>query len=358
MLIVLGLNGFGLKKKPIRRHRLLKIKKGLTEQELQQVLAAIRAHQAAHPAASPISITCLGRHDGAGAQALGVISALLWAEATGARYLHTPFAQMAHRVDATREEWAARWERFLNLGHGEPRVPRNARIIPARDLLTRPETLAKPGTVVAASYFHWREFQTPEALDRLRPLLRQKYFSRSKSGVRIHRGAPGGLMVAIHVRRGDITEDRRDFYTHNDLVMNTIEGVRAVARDLGRTLHLNLFSEGPEDMFAPFAAADCTLHLDRDPFEALHNMVSADILVQAKSSFSYLAGMIATGIVLHERYATNAAGDAFYRHAPDWIVRDGTGAFDRDALRRRLLSLPSPETRPMNPLRRWLSRGS
>jgi hypothetical protein len=358
VLIVLGLNSFRLKKKPIRRHRLLKIKTGLTEQELQHVLAAMRAYRAAHPEAAPISITCLGRHDGAGAQALAVVSTLLWAEATGCRYLHTPFAQMAHRVDATREEWAARWERFLNLGHGERRVQRSARIIPARDLLTRPETLAKPRTVVAAPYFHWREFQAPGTLERLRPLLRRKYSSGSKSGVRIHRGAPGSLMMAIHVRRGDITEDRRDFYTHNDLVMNTIEGVRAVARDLGRTLHLNLFSEGPEEMFAPFAAAGCTLHLDRDPFEAFHNMVSADILVQAKSSFSYLAGMISTGIVLHERYATNAAGEAFYRHAPDWIVRDGTGAFDREALRQRLLSSPRPAPRAMNGLRRWLSLGS
>lgn len=358
MLIVLGLKSFRLKRKPIKRHRLLKIKKGLGERELRQVLAAMRAHQAAHPAASPISITCLGRHDGAGAQALGVISALLWAEATGGRYLHTPFAVMDHAVSATYEEWAARWERFMNLGHGERRVPRSARIIPARDLLNRPETLAKPGTVLAATYFHWREFQTPEALERLRPLLRRKYYSRSKSGVRIHRGASGGLMVAIHVRRGDITEDRRHFYTHNDLVMNTIEGVRAVARDLGRTLHLNLFSEGPAEMFAPFAAAGCTLHLDRDPFEAFHNLVSADILVQAKSSFSYLAGMISTGIVLHERYATNAAGEAFYRHAPDWIVCDGTGAFDREALRQRLLSPPSPAPRAMSGLRRWLSLGS
>jgi len=358
VLIVLGLNGFGLKERQIKRHRLVKIKKGLGEPELRQVLAAIRAHQAAHPAAAPISITCLGRHDGAGAQALGIISALLWAEATGGRYLHTPFAVMAHAVGVTREEWAARWERFLNLGHGERRVPRRARIIPARDPLTKPETLTKPGTVLAAPYFHWREFQTPDALERLRPLLRRKYYSRSKSGVRLHRGASDSLMVAIHVRRGDITEGRRKFYTHNDLVMNAIEGVRAVARDLGRTLHLNLFSEGPEEMFAPFAAAGCTLHLDRDPFEAFHNLVSADILVQAKSSFSYLAGMISTGIVLHERYATNAAGEPFYRHAPSWIMRDETGAFDRDALRQRLPSPPSSASRAKNGLLRWLSPGS
>jgi hypothetical protein len=149
VLIVLGLNSLRLKKKPIKRHRWRKIKRNLTGEELQQVLQAMQAHQAAHRE-PPISVTCLGRHDGAGAQALGVISTLLWAEAIGGRYLHSPFARMDHAVATTGEAWAARWEQFLNLGHGECRVPRGARIIPASDLPTRPETLAKPRTVVAS----------------------------------------------------------------------------------------------------------------------------------------------------------------------------------------------------------------
>ena len=95
--------------------------------------------------------------------------------------------------------------------------------------------------------------------------------------------------------------------------MSTIEGVRAVARDLGRTLHLNLFSEGPADMFAPpFAAANCTLHLDRGIRSKHSTTWSLPTSWCRPRTFSYLAGMISTGIVLHERYATNAVGEPFY----------------------------------------------
>jgi hypothetical protein len=63
--------------------------------------------------------------------------------------------------------------------------------------------------------------------------------------------------------------------------------------------------------------------------------------------------MISTDIVLHERYATNPTGEPFYRHAPGWILRDESGAFDADALPQTLLSLPSQAPRLTG--RRWLS---
>ncbi len=125
-------------------------------------------------------------------------------------------------------------------------------------------------------------------------------------------------------------------------------------------MRVNLFSEGPPEVFAAFAAADCRLYLDSDPFEAFHNLASADILVQAKSSFSYIAGMISTGAVLHERYI-HKGGNTFYSPAPGWIVRDDAGAFDTDALRAALETRAAEERampwhrRPLDRLKRWLA---
>lgn len=266
------------KRKPAKREPGSRIK-GLTEDEMGQLLAAARAYRAARPNGPPLAITIAGRTDGAGAQALGVLSAMLWARGTGARYLHTPFSRMAHAIDS-RQEWAKRWEAFLNLGRGETPVPPDASLIPAEDFLRDPELAAMPRAVVAAQSLHWKEFQTPNALHDLRPALRAKYRASRKSDLAVHRGPPGALTMAIHIRRGDITLDhprRRHFYTQDDPILNTIEGVRAVLGALGRDVQINVYSEGPPDMFTAFAAAGCRLHLDGDAFEAFHNLVKADI---------------------------------------------------------------------------------
>jgi hypothetical protein len=336
----------------------------LSADTLRQLLSAVRTYRASRADAPPLAITCRGRVDGAGAQALGILSAFLWAGATGCRYLHTPFATMDH-ARGSQTEWAAQWEPFFNLGRDEARVPKNAVVMPAEAFIRDPDACVKAGAVLAARSFHWSAFQTPKALHRLRRRLRTKYHAAAKCGLALHRGPVGALTVAVHVRRGDVTADhprRGHFYTHDAPILNTIASVRAVAATMGRAVHVNLFSEGPPDMFNAFAAAGCRLHLDGDPFEAFHNMVSADILVQAKSSFSYVAGLISAGAVLHERYV-GRSGTPFYRPAPGWIVRDGSGALAVDELHRQLdmarcrQHAGSWHVRPLRRLRRWLRSG-
>lgn len=320
----------------------------------RELIAAVAAYQASRPGDPPLSITCRGRVDGGGAQALAVLSALLWAEATGCRYLHTPFASVGHAV-GSRQAWAAKWEAFLNLGLGETPVPVDARIISVEEFLRDPAARAEPGIVLASEDFHYHSFQTPTALERLRPAFRAKYHAADKSSFTLHRGPSDALVVAVHVRRGDVTADhpqRKQFYTSDDVNLRTIELVRSVAAVRGRRVDVHIFSEGPAEMFSAFAAADCRLHLDGDALEAFHNLVSADILVQAKSSFSYMAGLLSTGVVLHHRY--------FYQRAPGWIMRDKAGAFQGKELLRALPPKSSQRRakpwyrRPFRRLRRWL----
>ncbi|MEZ5829900.1 MAG: hypothetical protein R3D05_01820 [Dongiaceae bacterium] len=310
----------------------------LSRHETRQLLRAIRAYRVAHPKAPPLAITCAGRRDGAGAQALGVLSTMLVARKMRLRYLHTPFSMMGH-APGSREDWAKAWEAFLNLGFGEEPVPPGADLVHVKEFLRDGIGVIRPDTVLAAPAYHWRKFQTPGALRRSGMSLRAKYrASRSPRPV-VHRAPPGALTVAVHIRRGDVSYThpiRKFFYTFDPPILKTIEGVRAVAARLGRETQVNVFSEGPPEMFSAYAAAGCRLHLGGDAFEAFHNLVSADILVQAKSSFSYIAGLISTGAVVHEPYS-GQTGKLFYRSAPGWIVREESGAFDPDELRTALI---------------------
>ena len=58
-----------------------------------------------------IAVTCRGKVDGAGAQAMATISAMAMARFARCRYLHSPFTSVAH-AEGMPEDWARRWESF------------------------------------------------------------------------------------------------------------------------------------------------------------------------------------------------------------------------------------------------------
>jgi len=294
----------------------------------EELIGAVAAYHAARPDLPPLAVTCRDRKDGAGAQALGVASALLWANATGCRYVHTPFARVGHAV-GNRQAWTAKWEAFFNLGQGESPAPASGRYVSIREFLQEPLAYADPGTILAAGGYHCPRLQTPAALQELRSLLRTKYYAIDRSHLARRRDRVGALTVAVHVRRGDVTlaDPRRVLrYTADEGILRTIEGVRAIAAVLSRRARIYLYSEGKPDAFAAFAAAGCRLRLSMNTFKTFHHLVEADILVQARSCFSYLAGLLSTGVVLHDSYEYED-GRSLHLPAPDWIRLDRTGAF-------------------------------
>ena len=63
---------------------------------------------------------------------------------------------------------------------------------------------------------------------------------------------------------------------------------------------LQVYSEGRPDQFEGLANLT-TLHLGGNPLQVLSDMISADVLVTAKSSFSYVPAFFCEGIVLYQR---------------------------------------------------------
>jgi hypothetical protein len=95
------------------------------------------------------------------------------------------------------------------------------------------------------------------------------------------------------VRRGDVGSAGRfaERFTGDEEVLAFHDAL--LARLAGwPEVEVRLFSQGKAEDFRAFAERGVELHLDEDVFATFHHLVCADVLLVAKSSFSYLAGVI------------------------------------------------------------------
>lgn len=296
-----------------------------------------------------LAITCQGRTDGAGMHATATIAAMALARLTGCRYLHSPFDRVAH-VEGTPEDWAQRWERFLSLGDQESPVPIDAELVELHDAVRDPDAYRGRPIVIAARAFHVpRPLLVPQ-LDVLRGALRARYWRSPKGAIPSHRAAEG-LTAAFHLRRGDVSAmQNHERYIRDEVGLRHIAQLREALAPFGRPLTVNLYSEGDAADFRAFAEAGCNLHISADAFETFHNMVTADILVAGRSSFSSIAGLLSEGVVVDHR-----------RHPPqpaDWARRRARGDISIKRLRQVLLRRCGWLERCAYRIRRWRDRGS
>lgn len=296
---------------------------GRLSSEATVAFARLIAARRLHP---DTAVTCRARGDGAGQQAIAVVSAMMLARYAGCRYYHTPFVSMAH-AQGSREQWAARWERLFNLGDGEVPIPAGAEQVALSAIVADPAAYADRPVVVAASLFHLPHEAAIEVGEALRADLRARYWRSPKDKIASHR-APRGLTVAIHLRRGDISpQSYAHLYVPDERMLRQIGRVRRALAPFG-PFTFNLYSEGDAGDFRAFAEAGCALHIGSDPFETLHNMVTADVLIGTPSNFSYIAGLLSRGIMV----------DARPRKVPlkNWVRRNGKRDIPIRRLRRSL----------------------
>jgi hypothetical protein len=270
-------------------------------------------------------VTCAGKVDGAGAQAQAVVSVMLFARAVGAQYVHTPFSVVDHNPDSS-PDWPARWERFFNFGQGEmPVSALDARGI-ARLQVVSPFEVTSPGVLYELPHC----YPTWSLSRALLPPLLAELRGRFLAGKRVTESAAPALRVAIHVRRGDVTpagpHARR--FTASETVLRLSQRLDEALGSAGLPYRATLYSQGDPAQFQLLADRGVTIDTRDDPFETFLQLVTADVLVTAKSSFSYLAGLLSRGVVLYEPFW----------HAPlvGWVRLSGDGGFDRMAFLDRL----------------------
>jgi hypothetical protein len=274
-----------------------------------------------------ISITAAGKRDGAGAQAQAVSSAIAFANAFGLDYVHSPFRYVCH-PEGPVAQWTESWEKTFNFGQGHVQVETCGRpVIRLGDFLKDRSLRNKDCAVQLIHYQHWTNYN-PSAYVSVAPMLRDNYY-RNKV-----RGQSDGRVVAVHIRRGDVSATRsaKTHFTPNPPIAATLHRVVALLRARGETPSIRIFSQGAPEDFKEFAAFGPEFHLDKPAIWTFHQLVEADVLIMARSAFSFVAGILSEGIKLYEPFQE--------RPLPNWIVRDANGRFDDAAFGDQLDRLP------------------
>ncbi len=287
-------------------------------------------------------ITCSERTDGAGAQAHTAISAINFARAFGHTYVHTPFVEIDH-ADRPMKEWVEAWENLFNLGHDEvqsdPENPREINYstfhprlyhavcnvllnIGARTVQSKKKHGIKE--IFFHPFFYYSD-SNPDSYNSLVPGLRRKYYC-NKSPVKNH-----AITVAVHMRRGDVTREHPQRFTPLRTVCEATGMVKSILESHAVDHRISLYSQGKAADFVEFRQFGTEPFLDADPLWTMQQLIEADILIMSKSSFSYVAALIADGIKLYEPFW----------HAPlsHWIRLDRKGKFSASVFENQLRQL-------------------
>ena len=298
------------------------------------------------------------RYDGVGIQAMVRICVMLLARQANATYVHVPFLKLAHQsIDPvgqslTPEEWAIKWEDFLNFGEGEFHITNLTNAIEKATLAT--QLLDKDG-----------QFGDPK--DDLRhklPSLVETIRSRDSEARRIWTFNLGicrqprecqlfldeefvqilqkkfnsngyipekllyseqYLNIAIHIRRGDVWDacqaGSKKTMHRNKLVsqvyyVELLQKLQNLFNSSPKPVRFHIFSDGQPNNFDRFTFTDgheaflklesgllienIQFHLCHSTINTIYHMIKAPILIPGKSTFSVLAVILSNSYVFYE----------------------------------------------------------
>ena len=333
-------------------------------------------------------ITCAGRLDGGGAQAHAIVSTIIAARFLGFKYVHTPMCRVAHNeTNMKKEKWDKKWRTFFNLGESEmsindfKKLPgTSSKMLNLDDIDRYSERslgrMLKNNTLYVVKKAHGiiqKHFEHPEMQKVYQSVLTdiQMRFAKTKKPELTFyssfnapnppntQNPPKTLHIAVHSRRGDVARGShiitKKRFKGNDYFYRVILNLERILRKLGVPYQVHLFSEGrlkfdfPElywidknKLEAEFRddhkidnkpvqfAQPIQVHLDGDPIASLYHLSAADILVMAKSCYSYIAGMFnPNSVKLYTQFWFKPA-------SPTWVTIEESSYFDEQQFQNEL----------------------
>ena len=305
------------------------------KKEICAVMDSIYWHKQKRKNADNCFVTCSGKTDGVGAQIQAVLSTMLFANELGFKYVHTPFERISHPFCSEKiksninnaNSYESKWEAFANLDFNEFTIDK----IKSNELdvvqVSHPRQIKKAtNTLYVIPHCHKFADRNPNLYSKLLPKFQQKY--AQSSGKPELYFDPSKINVAIHIRRGEISKENSKRYTSNHFVSNIIKKISTVLNDYGHKPIFHIYSQGDDADFSEIAQDSIFFHLNECQFTTFHHMVSADVLVMARSSFSYSAALFSKGIIFYLPF--------WHRPLQNWIVVNKNGGFNKKKIENML----------------------
>lgn len=265
-------------------------------------------------------LTCAGRVDGIGAQVQATLSTMLAARELHLTYCHTPFKEVEHYVD--RESAAIKWEEFFSLGKDEigiKDIQLNDLDIVYIDTPTWDELLqftSRSNTLFVVQHCHNFADHFPDRYLDMKDQILEKYTCFSKEEYTSYYKS-GKVNIAVHIRRGDVYKHRMNRFTDNQFYKDLLIDIVSILDSLQLDASIHLYSQGLPEDFGELNELDLTYHLDECTYTTFYNLTSADILIMAKSSFSYAIALFSNAIKIYQPFLHNPL--------KSWILADRKG---------------------------------
>ena len=206
-----------------------------------------------------INYTITGKTDGFGAQYQAIMSGIAYCKFKNYNYIHTPFKKIDHNGDI----------KSLNNFIGIPNLH-------SKNNINIDITENYSGEV------HWSRNPSKYYTNDTIALLRNYYYTTYKPVIE-------KVDIAIHIRRGDVNMKKYpDRYTSNSYYNKIIKFLNYKYP----SYNIFIFSEGSMKNFNELKGKNLSFKLNKSIEETFHSLVSAKILVTAKSSFSYSAAIL------------------------------------------------------------------
>ena len=240
------------------------------------------------------TFTCFGKRDGGGAQVQAIASVAAFAAYVGARFVHTPLRHVIHcPPNVSMADFCEQWEsvvsRFSFSSVGGEKFTSYKGEKGKYHFLKDVLMFKTRGQFICLPHAHFLTDYIPGVYGLLRLPSPPTEKLRSRC-----------LQIAVHVRRGNVGPigQNRDRYTPDEVIRHHIETVR---QEAGAESRVTIVTEDPEPGFIRMFE-DFEIVVHDNPLEALDVLINADILIMAKSSFSFVAGLLSSGRVYYSDF--------------------------------------------------------